>query len=620
MHVQLSLALALACVVLAPGATTAQTLDRDTILVDFGSPNARSPAPWNNVTDPHRGTITDLTNARSLSTGYGLAVVDSFNSVNATGTAAPDPALGIDPAAASDSFFGNVAPFGGQLQPTAAVALTGLDTALQYTLTLFASRTANDNRQTRYLARGATVDSAFLDAATNTDAVARVRLRPDSTGRIVVACSPGPDNTNSSGFYYLGALVITYPEQPAVGPRELSLVDPNGGEVLQVGAAFEIQWRSRNVPAVVIDYSLDGGTSWRRVDSVAATPMRYAWVVPASPTAAARVRVRADTLQDVSDGAFVITADTTRCRLVVIGSSTAAGTGASSPDSAWVGRFRENLTGDNTRYEVVNLARGGYTTFQLLPDGSTLGTGVGIAPDTARNISAALALRPFAIIVNLPSNDAARLFPTATQLRNFALIDSVGRAGGARVYFATTQPRNFADAAQIALQREVRDSILARYGTRALDFWSPLAAPDGTIVDSLDSGDGVHVNDAGHRLLFEQVRAARLDTVSCALLSTVTPARTEGSGLRLWPNPVYGDRVYVELGDFAASEEVEVAWFDTRGRRLSVERLRVSANREALSVARPRATGGTQVVYCAVQRLSDGRQIGRAVLWLGGTE
>ncbi len=584
----------------------------DSVLVDFGATANQSPAPWNNVTNPANGAVADLTSARGFATGYGIAVVDSFNNVNTAGAANVDPALGIHPAAAGDSFFGNTATFGGQVQPTGAVELTGLDTALTYSVSVFGSRTATDNRETRYVFRGATVDSAVLDAASNRDRVATARLKPDARGRLRITASATDANTTAQKFYYLNALVLTYPQQTPTGPRELTLLDPNGGERLQVGRTFDIEWESRNVGRVALAYSVDSGRTYTPIDTVDALQRRYGWTIPATPSTRTLVRISGGAVADTSDAVFTITTDTTTCTIVVVGSSTAEGTGANPRDSSWVNRFRESIAGDNTRYRVVNIARGGYTTFHILPNGSTRGNAVGIAPDTARNITAALKERPYAIIVNMPSNDAARFFAVQTQLRNFEIIDSVGRAGGARMFFTTTQPRNLSEG-QIQNLRTVRDSINARYGERAIDFYNVLAAPDGTVNDTLDSGDGIHVNNEGHRRLFEQVRAKRLDTMSCEpILIGIREqvGRAGHYGVKVYPNPMQGERVYLDLGTFASRGEVAVTWVDVLGRGLSAKRVYDAAEGGVISLERPAGTAaGRQVLYCRVTHVADGRQV-----------
>jgi lysophospholipase L1-like esterase len=56
----------------------------------------------------------------------------------------------------------------------------------------------------------------------------------------------------------------------------------------------------------------------------------------------------------------------------------------------------------------------------------------------------------------------------------------------------------------------MRDSTLARFGQAAIDFWTGLADAEGRILPVFDCGDGIHLNDAGHRLLAERVVEAAI--------------------------------------------------------------------------------------------------------------
>lgn len=190
-------------------------------------------------------------------------------------------------------------------------------------------------------------------------------------------------------------------------------------------------------------------------------------------------------------------------RVVVIGSSTAAGAGASPIDSAWVPRFTRYLQELNPETTVTNLARGGYQTYHLMPTGNPPPPNRPW-PDTARNITKALAHRPDAIIINLPSNDASAGYGVAEQLANFDTIVGEARAAGVPVWVCTTQPRNL-EPEKVQVQLAVRDSILQRYGDFALNFWDELPGPGDWVHPKFDSGDGIHLNNAGHRLLFSRV-------------------------------------------------------------------------------------------------------------------
>src|SRR4051794_26066216 len=59
-------------------------------------------------------------------------------------------------------------------------------------------------------------------------------------------------------------------------------------------------------------------------------------------------------------------------KITVLGSSTAAGTGASVPDSSWVGKLRLSFSknpSDGKDTIVNNRAVGGYVTYKSLPTG-----------------------------------------------------------------------------------------------------------------------------------------------------------------------------------------------------------------------------------------------------------
>ncbi|MCI4666619.1 MAG: SGNH/GDSL hydrolase family protein [Bacteroidia bacterium] len=211
--------------------------------------------------------------------------------------------------------------------------------------------------------------------------------------------------------------------------------------------------------------------------------------------------------------------------VVVLGSSTAAGSGPSHPDSTWVNRYRRTLKSINPKHEVSNLARGGYNTYRLMPTGFIPPAGFP-EPDTSRNISMALSLNPDAIIINLPSNDAAINVSAAAQMQNFRIMVDSARRQGVPVWVCTTQPRVFSTS-KVSVQLAVRDSIFAVFGSRAIDFWSGLADSIGHPLGTYDSGDGVHLNDAGHKILFERVQAANvLDSAFAIRYQTDKPIHT----------------------------------------------------------------------------------------------
>lgn len=193
--------------------------------------------------------------------------------------------------------------------------------------------------------------------------------------------------------------------------------------------------------------------------------------------------------------------------IVVLGSSTSAGSGPSDPKNAWVPRYASYLAGRFPSFAVSSLAVGGHTTYHIQPSSYTPPAG---RPSPARghNIDAALQLRPRAVIVNMPSNDTASRYSVAEQLANFERVAVLADRAHVPLWVTTTQPRNFGDPAQLTTQVAVRDAIRRRFAARALDFWTPFAAPSLKLAPRFDAGDGTHLNDAAHALLRDVVVAA----------------------------------------------------------------------------------------------------------------
>jgi len=225
-------------------------------------------------------------------------------------------------------------------------------------------------------------------------------------------------------------------------------------------------------------------------------------------------------------------------KVVVLGSSTSAGAGASHPDSAWVNRYTNYLQSINPSNEVVNFGIGGYNTYRIMPTGFVPPVGRP-NPDPASNITAALAENPDAIIINMPSNDVALGFSYAEQMFNLDTIVSIADQNNIPIWVCSTQPRNFTTQAQLDLQWEIKDSIYAYFNPYTIDFWTTIATPGYTIDPIYDSGDGVHLNDSGHALLANRVIqtsildsiASPLDTIDYALVDMLVDPSACGDSI-----------------------------------------------------------------------------------------
>ncbi|GEM_PF-1776890 len=188
-------------------------------------------------------------------------------------------------------------------------------------------------------------------------------------------------------------------------------------------------------------------------------------------------------------------------KIVVLGSSTAAGTGANPSSLAWVPKYATYLKNINQNNEVINLARGGYSTYHIMPNGNSVPNRP--SPDTERNITKALSYNPDVIIINMPSNDVAAGYAVNEVIANYAALKS--EAGNIPVYFTTTQPRNLSSASSRQMQIDIKNATIQTYPNNYIDFWTDIAESDGTIKPAYDSGDGIHLNNAGHEILYNRV-------------------------------------------------------------------------------------------------------------------
>ncbi|MFK7786515.1 MAG: GDSL-type esterase/lipase family protein [Crocinitomicaceae bacterium] len=190
--------------------------------------------------------------------------------------------------------------------------------------------------------------------------------------------------------------------------------------------------------------------------------------------------------------------------IVVLGSSTAAGAGTWPIDRAWVNRYRKYVQGYNPDNQVINLAKGGYNTYHLLPSGNKPPRGRH-NPDTLRNITEALTYSPDGIVINLPSNDISGGFSVKEQLDNFRRYASICEANNVELWVTTTQPRNFPKTRKRQLQAAVKDSLWKLFPDNCIDFWTEFTDENLNVVKSYDSGDGCHLNNEGHRILTDRV-------------------------------------------------------------------------------------------------------------------
>jgi hypothetical protein len=98
----------------------------------------------------------------------------------------------------------------------------------------------------------------------------------------------------------------------------ITVTSPNGGEGLIIGSTHEITWFSTGtIDNVMIEYSMDNGTSWAVITASTVNGGSYDWTVPDTPSDSCLVRISGNESDeapwDVSDTIFSIISDTSPC-------------------------------------------------------------------------------------------------------------------------------------------------------------------------------------------------------------------------------------------------------------------------------------------------------------------
>jgi len=204
-------------------------------------------------------------------------------------------------------------------------------------------------------------------------------------------------------------------------------------------------------------------------------------------------------------GTGVVAQDRT---IVLLGASTSAGVGATTYDSSFAGRYAHYLQSRNPAWTLTNLAVAGYTTFQLMPTGY-VSPGGRPSPDPAHNITKAIALHPRVLLLCMGTNDIANGYPASQYEANYDTLHAIADRAGIPLWITTPLPRGL-DAAKRSMILALRDRIMSRYAPRAINFYDSLGDAQGNYYPAFNSGDSIHTNNHGHRLLYGRVVAADL--------------------------------------------------------------------------------------------------------------
>jgi hypothetical protein len=204
-------------------------------------------------------------------------------------------------------------------------------------------------------------------------------------------------------------------------------------------------------------------------------------------------------------------------KLVIIGSSTSACTGPTGFSTCYVGRLNTFYNQQNPFDTlIIQKAVGGTNIYNAMP-GTYMPpadrAAQGYVPDSRVNITTALNENPDVILVNFPTN-AYNVLSIQEIMFCFRTLRDSAAQKNVPCFITTTQPRNdagFGNAVQKRKLADIKDSIIEQFGTLSIDFWNGLYnSADTTIAATYNSGDNIHLNDAGHLVLFERVKAKNI--------------------------------------------------------------------------------------------------------------
>ena len=93
-------------------------------------------------------------------------------------------------------------------------------------------------------------------------------------------------------------------------PESVTLLYPIGGETLYTGSSCLIEWRSKSIDNVKLEYSTNSGVDWNLITiSVSAYLGQYAWTIPAIESSNYKVKITNTddpTIYDESDSVFTV--------------------------------------------------------------------------------------------------------------------------------------------------------------------------------------------------------------------------------------------------------------------------------------------------------------------------
>jgi acyl-CoA thioesterase I len=192
--------------------------------------------------------------------------------------------------------------------------------------------------------------------------------------------------------------------------------------------------------------------------------------------------------------------------LAVLGSSTAAGTGASQASNSWVGLLQAWLM--RTKGEkIINLATPGILSSSALCNQHT-NSNLSELVSPTRNVDRAIKLGASQLILSFPSNDTTNGIPADQTINNFLEMRQCAHSNDkVQVAVMSSLPRSGLSKKQNAAIAQIDAALQKEFGKCFIDVRSALSdSSNENPKREFSAGDGVHFNDGGHAIIFATVK------------------------------------------------------------------------------------------------------------------
>ncbi|MEO6931703.1 MAG: T9SS type A sorting domain-containing protein [Chitinophagaceae bacterium] len=223
-------------------------------------------------------------------------------------------------------------------------------------------------------------------------------------------------------------------------------------------------------------------------------------------------------------------------KLLILGSSTSSCTIGQSTTGCYVNRLKTYYAQQGAPIQVANRAVAGEDVYRGMPTSYTPPPGRR-NPNAGFNITDGLREEnPDVVLISYPSN-GYDVFTVKEVMFCLRTIKQTANAAGKPCFVTTSQPRydefTFNTSAVRRTLAEIKDSVLAEFGTYAIDFWSGLVNNADTTLLPQFNWDGTHPNDAGHGVLLQQMINKNIFNIALPLQLVNFAAENSGNAVSI---------------------------------------------------------------------------------------